>query len=78
MHMPNGIGSILLRIKSLESIAQIRQDADLDRRERESNRDAAGRRKPFFNRPQDYEIDKARPLLEVDEDGRVRPAGSGR
>ncbi len=78
MHMPNGIGSILLRIKSLEKVAQRRQDNQLDRRERESNRDAAGRRKPFFNRPQDYEIDKARPLLEVDEDGRVRPAGSGR
>ena len=78
MHMPNGIGSILLRIKSLENIAQIRLNADLDRRERKSDRDAAGRRKPFFNRPQDYEIDKARPLLEVDEEGRVRPAGSGR
>ena len=78
MHMPNGIGSILLKIKSLENIAQIRQDAQLDRRERESDRDVAGRRKPFFNRPQDYEIDKARPLLEVDEDGKVRPAGSGR
>ncbi len=79
MHMPNGIGSILLKIKSLENIAQIRQDAQLDRKERESNRDAAGLRKPFFNRPQDYEIDKARPLLYVDEDGKVRPrGGSGR
>ena len=78
MHIPDGIGSILLRIKSLENIAQIRLNADLDRRERKSDRDAAGRRKPFFNRPQDYEIDKARPLLEVDEEGRVRPAGSGR
>ncbi|MEE8155463.1 MAG: SPFH domain-containing protein [Phycisphaerales bacterium] len=78
MHMPNGIGSILLRIKSLEKIAQLRQDLQLDRREREFNRDAAGSRQPYFKRPQNYELDKANPLLEVDEDGRVRPRGSGR
>ncbi len=79
MHMPNGIGSILLRIKSLENIAQLRLDNELNREERKSNRDAAGRRKPFFNRPQDYEIDKARPLLYVDDEGKVRPrGGSGR
>ncbi len=77
MHMPNGIGSILLRIKSLENIAQLRLDNELNRKEREHNMGAAGRRRPFLIRPQDYEIDKAVPLLEVDEDGRVRPRGSG-
>lgn len=78
MHMPNGIGEIYLKIKSSELIAQIRQENQLDRRERESNLATAGRRERYFRRPQDYELDKANPVLMVDEEGKVRPRGSGR
>jgi len=77
MHLPAGLGKILIKIKSLEEISQRRIEAELERKEREANEKAAGNFGRFYNRPQDYELGKARPLLEVDKDGRVIPRGSG-
>jgi len=76
MHLPAGLGKILIKIKSLEEISQRRIAAELERKEREANEKAAGNYGRFYNRPQDYELGKARPLLEV-IDGKVVPRGSG-
>ena len=49
---------------------------DLERKEREANQGSARDFGRFYNRPQDYELNKARPLLDV-VDGKVVPRGSG-
>ena len=76
MHIPDGLGRIQIIIKSLEEISQRRIQAELERKEREANQKAASGMERFYNRPQDYELGKARPLLEV-IDGKVVPRGSG-
>lgn len=76
MHVPEGLGKIQIRIKSLEEISQLRNRLELDRKERDANKDAASSYGRFYNRPQDYELNKARPLLDV-KDGKVVPRGSG-
>ena len=76
MHVPDGLGKIQIMIKSLEEISQIRNELDLERKEREANQGAVRGLERFYNRPQDYKLGKARPLLEV-KDGKVVPRGSG-
>ncbi len=78
MHVPEGLGRIQIIIKSLEEISQIRNRLELDRKERDANKTAVSEFERFYNRPQDYELNKARPLLEVDDDGKILPRGSGR
>ena len=76
MLLAEGLGKIQIKIKSLEEISEIRNRLDLERKEREANQEAARGLGRFYNRPQDYELNKARPLLDV-KDGKVVPRGSG-
>ena len=73
IYVPVGKGQILIKIKTLEEISQIRQKLLLDKKTRQTSLDSRGSRGKFYERADDYELNSSKPLLKINEDGKVVP-----
>jgi membrane protease subunit HflK len=78
IRVPVGLGTIDVTISGSEEIARLRQRERERRREIEAQRDAAQLIQPYEIRAEEFEPGEAQPVLERDEEGRLRPAGSER
>ncbi len=76
-YVPADVGSIDLRISGLENIQRKRQQNKMERRRMESLQESMKGLERFMPRARDIRPGKAKPLLEVDQEGRIRPRGSG-
>lgn len=78
IRVPVGLGTIDVTISGSEEIARLRQKARERRRERAAQMNAAELIQPYEIRAEEFEPGQAQPVLERDEGGRLRPAGSDR
>jgi membrane protease subunit HflK len=73
-----GQGAIDVTISGSQEIADRRRENRQAQREREARLKAAGIVQPYLRRAEDFEPGEARPALERDSGGRIRPRGSNR
>lgn len=67
-----GVGQILIKIKTLEEISQIRQQLLLKSKMRKTNLASVENRGKYYERAEDYELNSSKPLLKI-KDGKVVP-----
>ncbi|MCH8005858.1 MAG: hypothetical protein IH888_06460 [Planctomycetes bacterium] len=77
-YVPARLGSLDIRIRSLEDIQKLRQRLRLDRRQQEVFKESLKGLRRYVQRAGEFEPGQAQTLLEAGRDGTVRPRGSGR
>jgi membrane protease subunit HflK len=78
IRVPGGLGTIDVTISGSEDIANLRREKRQKQRELDARLKAVGVLQRYQLRADDFEPGEARPMLERDEDGRIRPRGSRR
>jgi regulator of protease activity HflC (stomatin/prohibitin superfamily) len=78
IRVPEGLSSINVSISGSEEIQQRRRKNRMDKQKQDAILDAAGILRPYGTRADEFEVGEAAPMMEVDEEGKVRPKGSRR
>ena len=77
MYIPEGLGELMVKLKTLEEASQRRLKMSLDEKTRRTNQAAYDSNRTYNPRADQFELNKANPTLII-KDGKVVPRADGK